>query len=109
LLCSAKGLPAPLEAAVKIPTESEGVHLARAAGLGAHEADFLGGAVKEGVEEAGLADVAAAEEGDFGCRGFGEGAEFGGGEDVSWGVGGEVAGGVLKLGVVWGSGIPVEI
>jgi hypothetical protein len=56
---------------------------------------------EEGVEEAALADIAAAEKCDFRDGGRWEGAEVGGAvEEVGWG-GVEEGVCVFQLGVVW--------
>ena len=65
---------------------------------------------EEGVEERGLADIAAAQEGDFGeWRGW-EGAEVGGAEEDGRGYAVEEGGGVLELssGRGYGSAVGVQ-
>lgn len=67
-------------------------------------------AAEEGVEKAAFADIAAAEEGDFGDRGGREGAELRSAvEEMGWG-GVEVVVGVFELGGVWwmGDGVGVQ-
>ena len=59
---------------------------------------FFVGSPEEGIEQAALADITAAEEGDFGEWGRWEGAEVGRAEEEGRWDAGEEGAGVLQFG-----------